>query len=329
MSAQQKASSFLSSLKGGAAPAAAGPAASSDAVNALNAKLAALEKKLDEIAKASLPPGEGDPPKPPTELAMFLQSKLDLVESRYQTAQAEALRANLLLREREEAQRKAQKEVEQLFRSIREQTRSSAWDAQLRQRLLQLEEQLRRVSSGSIPAEEVLAALENDDLKLQLEKRVREKILGAPGAPAPAPQAPSTEDPSMVAALVGRLADVEQRLEAALKERDEERDRRRAWEAQLAGQVGGERVFDRAGGKQLLVEAALESSVEAFRAREELTLKLQALLKRIEAEPPQSPALFGLRAQLADLQKRMEQVQAALDKNVALVQSWVRQTKKP
>lgn len=326
MSAQQKASSFLSSLKGGSAPATAGPAASSDAVNALNAKIAALEKKLDEVAKASLPPGDGDPPKPPTELAMFLQSKLDLVESRYQAAQAEALRANLLLREREEAQRKAQKEVEQLFRSIREQTRSAAWDGQLRQRLLQLEEQLRRVSSGSIPAEEVLAALENDDLKLQLEKRVREKILGAPAAPAP--QAPSTEDPSMVAALVGRLADVEQRLEAALKERDEERERRREWEARMAGQVGKERLFE-TGGKQLLVEAALESSVEAFRAREELTLKIAALLKRIEAEPPQSPALFGFRAQLADLQKRMEQVQAALDKNVSLVQSWVRQSKKP
>ena len=80
-------------------------------------------------------PPPPEPPQAPTELTLFLQTKMELLEKKLELAQQESLRSNLLLREREQAQRKAQTEVEDLFRSIREQQRAANYDKVLGRQL--------------------------------------------------------------------------------------------------------------------------------------------------------------------------------------------------
>src|SRR5262245_9221859 len=139
MSPKEKASSFLASLKKGNAGGGSGlfgsaaPAAA--AAPEVSARLAELEKRLTELSRAALPPEDGEPPRAPTELMLFLQQRMSSLEEKLAAAQEEAVRANLMLREREEAQRRAQKEVEDLFRTIREGSRAAEWDARLRAEL--------------------------------------------------------------------------------------------------------------------------------------------------------------------------------------------------
>ena len=175
----EKVDFLLASLRGQPppeAPAAEGAftpadAPSEDALAPMRAKIEELERKLQEAASPPAPAaGEEalpEPPKPPTELALFLHTRVELLEKRLELAQQEALRSNLILREREDAQRKAQAEVEDLFRGIREQERAARFDRRLREdhstvrgKVEELEARLAMAQLRMIPASEVLAFLE-------------------------------------------------------------------------------------------------------------------------------------------------------------------------
>ena len=373
MSPGQKAAGFLANLKSGGGGGGGGlfgggggaPAPAPGPDPALAQRLEALEARLQEVAKAALPPEDGEPPKAPTELMLFLQGRLASLEERLAAAQEEAVRANLLLREREEAQRKAQKEVEDLFRSIREQTRAASWDARLRhefsaqqQRIAELEAMVGRLQAGSIPAEEVLKAWNDAEGRAELEARLQERAKAASGSepssaalgsPLP-PRAPSGSEPSSaalgsplpprapseytdaqtIAVLMARLADMETRVEAAEKERDQEKARRLMWEKDIMSELSTEPdKFRRSGGSQLVVEAALENAAQTVRERDELAAELSGLLKRIETEPVGSDDLPRLRAALASGQQRLQALQANLEKQAALVQVWLKQRDAP
>lgn len=351
MSPKEKASSFLASLKagnsgggggglfgGGAAASSPAPAASPDLLN----RIAELEKKLADVAKAALPPEEGEPPKPPTELMLFLQQRVSVLEEKLAAAHEEAVRANLMLREREEAQRRAQKEVEELFRSIREHTRAGQWDARLREELKSSQDRLHELErrlSGMVPADEILLLWNDVEGRAQLEKRLKEKaeaLLAVKKAEAAqqkdpaAPPAPPSEytDAKTVAILMGRLADLEGRLQAAETERDQEKARRLMWEKQIMEDVVKDaKAFERSGDSKLVVEAALENAAAAVRERDALAAEMGALLKRIQSEPYDSSELPSLRAQLSMAQARMQQLQESLAKHAALVQVWLRDKK--
>ena len=176
----EKTESLLAALRGlpppeapPAADAAAAPAATEEQLAPLRSKIDELERKLAEMA-APPPPAEEEltppePPKPPTELTLFLHTRVELLERRLELAQQEALRANLVLREREEAQRKAQKEVEELFKTLREQERTARFDKRLREqtaatqaRVEDMGARLAMAELKMIPAEEVLAWLEKE-----------------------------------------------------------------------------------------------------------------------------------------------------------------------
>ncbi|MDE2292260.1 MAG: hypothetical protein KGL53_09270, partial [Elusimicrobia bacterium] len=319
------------------------------------------ELSPEEVPPA-LPPEEPPPPPPaaPTELAIFLQTRVDLLQKNLETAQQEALRANLLMREREEAQRKAQTEVEDLFRNIREQQRAAGYDRMMREnyssaaaRVRELEARLALAQLRMVPAEDVLRQMESEAGRAELARRLQEQLgraeAGAPEAPAGPSEPPQPPGPEALAAaqaapaalpapgpatgfrleqlsvVLERLADLERRLEEAKRERDREREARVRWEQTILSGLGVARSrFERAGGPDVLVEAALEGVVESVRQRDALQLEMSRDVEALRDEPPGSEKAAELRGRLAQAHKRMAGLQAELDKQLALVEAWVK-----
>ncbi|MFH1723820.1 MAG: hypothetical protein ABII00_04265 [Elusimicrobiota bacterium] len=384
-----KVDNLLSTLRGETPPEETSPEAaapSGEALAPLQRQIQELERKIEEM---SAPPpleeapigGEEEvvapperpqpqPPQPPTELALFLQTRMDLLERKLQLAQEEALRANLLLREREAAQRKARGEVEDLFRNIREQQRAASWDRALRDqysaaqgRIRELESRLSLAELRMIPAEDVLRCMEDEEGRGELERRLREQLgrleaeTEAPSAPepsmpgvptserAPEPGPPAPPAPEQIppppgvpppetsripelSIIMGRVADLERLLDEARKERDRERKARRLWEKDILLALNQtRREWQKKGGPELLVEAALESMVDSLKGRDALQVEMSRAVAALRDEPPGSARIPELRARLAECQKRMAELQEKLGKQVALLQAWVERNK--
>ncbi|MFA5140152.1 MAG: hypothetical protein WC728_13050 [Elusimicrobiota bacterium] len=341
------------------APAAQGAAVSEGELAQLKDKIAELEQKLEGMAApppmemAAPPPLEEqpEPPQPPTELAVFLQTKVQLMEKRLELAQQEALRANILLREREEAQRKAQKEVEDLFRSIRESQRAATWDralhgqyAQTQSQVQDLQLRLQTAQLKMLPAEEVLRFMQTEEGRVELEKRIKAQ-LEAPIPPAP-PQIglEKTEPPAMkgplglepppgletLSVLTARIADLEHQLEESEAARRKEAEQRRRWEEDiLLALKQTRRQWQKGGGPELLVEASLESMVDCLKERDSVRDAMTKAVDALRDEAPDSPQVPALRARLAECRQKMELLQEKLDKQMALVQAWVERNKGP
>lgn len=366
-----KVDKLLATLRGEAAPEpepepdAPAPAASVPApeFEALKGKLAELEEKLGALAAGpppmDAPPAEApeevpplappepapEPPKPPTELTLFLHTRVELLEKRLELASQEALRSSLLLREREEAQRKAQAEVEDLFRNIREQQRAANFDKTLRERwssaaarVKELEGRLALAQLRMVPAEEVLRFVETEEGRAELKRRLEAQVAGATEPPAPPrtetvapspqqapPAAGDSRELDSLAVVLGRVADLERRLEEAHRDRDKERFERKRWEEGILEALSSSRGrWEKSGGPELLVEAALEGVVESVRERDTLQLEMGRLVELIKEEPPGSEKLPELRGKLALAHKRMDALAAELSKQTALVQAWVK-----
>lgn len=346
----EKTRSLLSALRG--APSPGGGPASPEGVpensGALAQRIAELERRLQEMQAVSSSaedpaPGSGD-------VVQFLETRMALLEKKLEIAQQEALRATVLLREREDAQRKAQREVEDLFRDIREQQRAAQWDRSLREqyssalaRARELEARLALAELRMIPAEDVLRALESEEGRAELERRLRAQLERAaqeaggpppeqaPGGEAPeAPPAPPVPPPPLppLAVVMGRVADLERRLEEAKRERDAERERRKAWERDILQELGSVRSrWRKSGGPEALVEAALESMVDSLRRRDAAAEELSRLAAALRDEPPDSGRTPELKAGLARNQELMKALQEDIDKQMALVQAWMEQGK--
>lgn len=342
-----------------AAPEAGGSASvPSGEFEALKAKIAELEEKMGQMAApppmempAEAPPEEvppSAPPEPPptppaapTELALFMQTRMELLERKLDLAQQEALRSGLLLREREEAQRKAQGEVEDLFRSMREAQRAASYDKAVREhaaaaeaRAKELEARLAMAELRMVPAEDVLRFVETEAGRAELVKRLGEQVARAAAAgPGPAPEAPTAASlPAAggpvpfetLAAVLGRVSDLERRLADSERARLAQAEQRKAWEGQIAASLStAASRFARAGGPDLLVEAALEAVVESVRKRDALQQELSAAVSALQDEPPGSERGVELRGRLALAHKEMAELQADIDKQLALVRAWV------
>ena len=344
-----KAASFLASLKSGPRPGglgagvSAGGAVPEELFRPMQRRIDELEKRVQEALKAAAGPDEGEPPRPPTELMMYIHARTELLERKLQEAQAEALRANLLLHEREAAQRKAQKEVEDLFRTIKDQQRAASYDAGLREqvssaqrRIAELEARLGQAELGAIPAEQVLAAFKDADaaeaLRREAEERVRRAQGGPPAAPNEAQRAdalhPSVDSGTLLV-LTARISDLERELEAARRERDEERGRRAKWERETAASFAQARErWKRPAGVDITVEAALETMTLALREREEVEAELKGALEQAQAEPPGAPVDPVVRARITGAQERLEALQKTLDQQLNLVQAWIEQSRR-
>lgn len=338
-----KASSFLSSLRG--VSAQSNPAPAEDMVRPLLSRIEILERRLQEMAKSLEAPEEAGPPEPPTELMIYLQTRMELLERKLQAAQEEALRANLLLREREEAQRKAQKEVEDLFRSMREQSRATQWDSALRgefaaaqKRIHELETRLQQMQLQAMPAQEILSFLNKEGGQAELEARLRQQLekmqaagMGEQASTPPAPPSvgqPQSQAPdsSGLAVVFGRVADLERQLEQAQKDRDEEKARRIIWEKDILTAITQSPAkWQRSGGAQLVVEAALESLVQTLKERDRLAEEMAAGVEQLKSEPPDSPEIAALGGRLAIAQDKMQKLQENLDKQMSIVQAWLQQ----
>jgi tetrahydromethanopterin S-methyltransferase subunit G len=306
----KKAASFLASLRGGARGAVGGGAAGGgpppeELVRPLQRRVDELEKRVQDVLKAAAGPEEGEAPRAPTELMMYIHARTELLERKLQEAQAEALRANLLLHERETAQRQAQKEVEELFRTIKEHERSARYDAALRDQLCAAQQRL-----------------------AELEQKV-EGGQAAPGA-APAPPDPALRaaaagggvDSMALLVLTAKLADLERELEAARRERDSERARRTKWERETAATFS-QAHWKKPTGVELTVEAALETMALALREREEAEGELKEALAQAQARPPESPSDPVLRARITGAQERLDRLSRTLDQQLHLVQAWI------
>jgi hypothetical protein len=342
------------------APAVQGPAVSEGEFAQLKDKIAELEQKLESMAAApppmnfeGAPPLEEQPvpPQAPTELAIFLQTKVQLMEKRLELAQQEALRANVLLHEREEAQRKAQKEVEDLFRSIRESQRAATWDQALRGQYAQTQRQvqdlqlrLQTAQLKMLPAEEVLRFMQTEEGRAELEKRIKTRLdAPVPPAPpqltfeqrdAPAPAGPARLEPppglETLAVLTARIADLEHQLERSEAARRKEAEERRRWEENILLALKQTRAqWQGSGGPELLVEASLESMIDCLKERDAVQDAMAKAVDALRDEAPDSPQGPLLRARLAECRQRMEQLQEKLDKQLALVQAWVERNKGP
>ncbi len=315
-------------------------------------KVAALEAKIQEL---SAPPLKESPPEPPTQLTLFLQTRMELLERKLEMAQRDAVRSNMILREREVAQRKAQKEVEDLFRGIREQQRAAGFDRELRKnyadarsRIEVLEHRLTLSQLRMIPAEDVLRCLEKEEGRAELEQRIRIQMakveargegptepigeeVAPPVAPTEAMQtAPIGDDIGSIAVLLGRIADLETRLEERDEEREKERQSRMKWEGQILESLkSSRRQWQKAGGPELLVEAALESMVDSMKERDRLQVEMGKMVSMLQDEPSDSDRTALLRARLAEYRKKMEELQEKLGKQMALVEAWVKRSKEP
>ncbi|MEE8425062.1 MAG: hypothetical protein V3S11_04505 [Elusimicrobiota bacterium] len=394
-----KVDNLLAALRGEAppepqpAPAAAfvdsGAGAAAEQVTAvLGEKFAALEQKLDDMASAQKPaePEGPPPPQAPTELTLWLQTRIELMEKKLEMAQHEALRANILLREREQAQRKAQREVEDLFISIREQKRSASFDRELREhysaaqaRVRDLEERLTLAQLRMVPAEDVLLQMATDEGRNLLEEQLRVQLAkagkaAAPAAPEsepsvlppappapesvelpadpaappapptpemlsqastdPAPPAPAARPPEAdvvgqrTAALLGRILDLEHRLDESERLRRKDIDERvRREEDILNAMKQTRRQWQKSGGPDVLVEAALETMVDSLKERDKLQEEMSNIVAALQDEPPDSQKRPQLRARLSECQERMTGMQDKLDKQLALVQAWIERNK--
>jgi len=380
---------------------AGGGTVSEGALDPLRQRIEELERRLEEVAvqAAEPPPLEAppmeeaeeplppeppppDPPQAPTEITLFLQTKMELLEKKLELAQQESVRANLLLREREQAQRMARTEVEDLFRNIREQQRAASYDQVVRRqlsasqiRVRELETRLAMAELRMIPADEVARHLETEEGRGELARRIREQLTKAaagpelsppqsggeepPMAPSPAqiaaaqsgrPRLPETAPPaagspvhpsgpareaveggtvpSDLAVVLGRVADLEARLEETRKERDREREARQHWEEDLlAALQQTRRQWQKGGGPELLVEAALETMVSSLRERDILHKKLSKTVRALQDEAPDSRERPLLQAELAEQQKRLDALQEKLTKQMAVVQAWLERNK--
>lgn len=362
-----KVDKLLATLRGEAPPEEApapeaapegGAAVPSAEFEALKAKIAELEEKMGQMAAPppmdmpaepapeevppSLPPEPPPtPPSAPTELTLFMQTRMELLERKLDLAQQEALRSGLLLREREEAQRKAQGEVEDLFRSMREAQRAASYDKTVREhaaaaeaRAKELEARLAMAELRMVPAEDVLRFVETEEGRAELVKRLGEQVSRAAAAgpgPSPAAPTPSTLPPAggpvpfeTLAAVLGRVSDLEKRLADSERERVRQAEDRKRWEGQVAASLStAASRFARAGGPDLLVEAALEAVVESVRRRDALQSELSAAVSALQDEPPGSQKGAELRGRLALAHKEMAELQADIDKQLALVRAWV------
>lgn len=332
------------------------PAPAAD-LGPIEEKIAALEAKVQELSKPPLeaPPAleepEPEPPQPPTQLTMFLQTRMELLERKLEMSQRDALRANMILREREDAQRKAQKEVEDLFRGIREQQRAAGFDRELRKnyadarsRIEDLEHRLTLSQLRMIPAEDVLRCLEKKESRAELERRIRiqmAKVEAKEGAPARTepgekPIAPTEAmqsaqiggDIESISVLLGRIADLEARLEEQDEDREKERQSRMVWEGQiLESMKSSRRHWQKSGGPELLVEAALESMVDSMKERDRLQAEMGKMVSILQDEPPDSDRTAPLRARLAEYGKKVKELQEKLGKQMALVEAWVKRSR--
>lgn len=299
------------------------------------------EPPLEEVPPAAPPEPPPTPPSAPTELTLFMQTRMELLERKLDLAQQEALRAGLMLREREEAQRRAQSEVEDLFHSMREAQRAASYDKSLREHLTaaearakELEARLTMAELKMVPAEEVLRCVETEEGRAELVRRLGEQVARAASAgPAPTPDAPTslTLPPAggpvpfeTLAVVLGRVTDLEKRLADSERERVRQAQERKAWEAQVAASLSSAAGrFERAGGPGMLVEAALEGVVESVRRRDALQLELSTAVSALQDEPPGSEKGAELRGKLALAHKEMAALQADIDKQLALVRAWV------
>lgn len=352
-----KAASFLSSLKsgksggssfGGLGGLGAGPASSdappSDNLRPMQKRIDELEKRLAEVIKATGGPEDGEAPKAPSELMMYIHTRMELLERKLQEAQAEALRANLLLHEREEAQRRAQKEVEDLFRTIKEQQRAARFDSSLREqvsgaqkRMEQLETQLAEAQLKMMPIEDVQRALAHADDKEALRNEVEERVKkfresqasAEPAGPSGAPKESVHDiasDTGTVLMLTARLADLEHALGEAHRERDEERSRRAQWEREIVASFSqSNERWKKSGGVEITVQAALETMALALKERDAAEAELKDALEQAQSQPPGSPADPVLRARITAAQDRLDRLQATLQQQLAVVQAWTAQ----
>ncbi|MFA6092349.1 MAG: hypothetical protein WCU88_11325 [Elusimicrobiota bacterium] len=360
---REKVEELLASLRGGPAPAAAAQASVSavpmEEVLHLREKVAELEARLGEppAPPAAQPavqevlPEDGGPaaPRPPSEMALYMHTKVELLEKRLEQAQQEAIRSGEALREREEVHHKARREVEGFFKTLREQQHSEAFDRQLREQFLRmqkhaqdLEARLSEAQLRMLPAEEILSWLEKENGSEELKKRVQDRLSGASAPPVPPaasvpPCPPPMQHPFLMqsparheqdlnqfSGILGRLADLETRLEDADKERAAQTQKRLAWESGVleAFKQSAGRWF-RAGGPELLVESALETLVDTLQKREELTRGMDETLKLLRQEPPDSPQSGALRQRLAQQRRMIDQLQEDIDKRLAVVNAWV------
>jgi hypothetical protein len=148
------------------------------ALEALGSRIDALEKGLAERP-------ETESPRPPGDLALYFQARLELLEQRLLLSQQEAARANTSLKEREEAQQKARLEVERFFESMS--AREKAGNEELRARLAMAEIRL-------LPADEVLACLRREGVSEALLERLRSNFPALRGEASPAPRPPAFEE---------------------------------------------------------------------------------------------------------------------------------------
>lgn len=383
-----KVENLLAALRGEAPPepqpasafvdSGAGAAAAEKVTAVLSEKFTALETKLDEMASAQKPaePEGPPPPQAPTELTLWLQTRIELMEKKLEMAQHEALRANILLREREQAQRKAQREVEDLFISIREQKRSASFDRELREhysaaqaRVRDLEERLTLAQLRMVPAEDVLLQMATDEGRNLLEEQLRAQLAKAggstapaapesePGVLSPAPPAPGTPTPptpemlsqastdpappapaarppeadivgQRTAALLGRILDLEHRLDESERLRRKDIDERvRREEDILNAMKQTRRQWRKSGGPDVLVEAALETMVDSLKERDNLQEEMSNIVAALQDEPPDSQKRPQLQTRLTGCQERMTGIQDKLDKQLALVQAWIERSK--
>ena len=369
----KKATAFLARLRGEVSvPEASGKQGPQETEIA---RLTEMERRLEALAQRlespPAPPHTQAQPHPPTEIMLYLQTRTELLEQKLRTTQEDALRSGILLREREEAQRQARTEMDELFRSIRERNRAEIWDAQLRQEFLvaqdkidELQTQLRTMERISIPAREVLRLWETEEGRSELERRLRASVeaAGAPSssaAPAPPVAMPAmterptpevlaeglvppqptppkadaalsaegaVESPRALAILMGRLADLERRLHETEAERDTEKARRLTWEKNML--TGLLREPDRWHGRpgaEVVVEAAMESLMSALKERDTLAGEISGLVGRIQQEPLDSPELRRLRGSLNEAERKMDEIQTALQRHMSVVQAWLKQ----
>lgn len=294
-------------------------------VEALLAALRGEETSFDPPAPPVLPeepaPLKG-PPLPPTpsetrppvpeDMLIYLQTRVELLERKLEEARGAALRAELTLKEREAAQKVAQREVESMFRSMREQTRAAAWDKTLREQLVseqdrvrELEERLRSLAVAALSQESIPPA-------------------PPPGAPVP-PEPPYAVESAALAAMIGRVADLERRLMESEAARTAGEEERKEWEAGILRALKHlPAQWKRQGGPEALVEATLESLVDAMREREALGLQLKRELSAVDDEMPGTKEADEARAKAAATRRRIDELQWRIEKQSAVVEAWMK-----
>lgn len=151
-----------------------------EAVASLRRRIQELDKKLKEKGKPSVPPASPGPVSqaqaggPASELTRFLESKVRELEKKLQETQEKALSSSILFREREEAQKKAQKEMEDFLKTVREGQRQAELDRHIQEqlktsqsRIQDLEEKLLEQSRHAVAEETFLKVSEGLERRMQ------------------------------------------------------------------------------------------------------------------------------------------------------------------